>query len=178
MSTQPSDLRSTMLTRSKIPGFTRDSPPIAVTLCHWSALNTLIFQVSPQPEIQRIKVRRKWRPVDWSSTPNSQPAEVLIQALLTAEKKRFCPIMHEPHVLSLMKRDSILYCLDSLLKSKNVFKRLVIHEETKLSKLSRNSVLDEDMFLDVDTFWIYAQKHRKLKPPTLMWIFFLWIRQG
>jgi hypothetical protein len=36
--------------------------------------------------------------------------------------------------------------LEGLLKSKNVFKRFVIHEETKLSKLSRNSIPDEDTF--------------------------------
>jgi hypothetical protein len=57
--------------------------------------------------------------------------------------------------------------MDGLLKSKNVLKRLAIHEEVKLSKRLRSSVLDEDVF------WTYMQKLRKLIHPIVKWIFIL-----
>ena len=60
-----------------------------------------------------------------------------------------------------------MHCLDSLLKSKNVLKRLAIHEEVKLSKRLRSSVLDEDVF------WMYVQKLRELIHPIVKWIFIL-----
>jgi hypothetical protein len=63
------------------------------------------LQVSPQPNIQRIKVRRSCRPVDWASAPYPPFTESLVQVLSdSAEKMRWCPIMHGPRVLSLMKR--------------------------------------------------------------------------
>jgi hypothetical protein len=61
--------------------------------------------MSPQPKIQRIKIREVCRPVDWASTSYPMLTESLVQVLSdNAEKMKRCPIMHEPHVLSLMKR--------------------------------------------------------------------------
>jgi hypothetical protein len=62
---------------------------------------------------------------------------------------------------------SILQCLYSLLKSKNVWKRLAIHEEMNLSKLLRSSILHEDMF------WMYVQKLQELIHPNVKSIFLL-----
>jgi hypothetical protein len=63
----------------------------------------------PRAKSQRITVRRPCRPVDWA--PASYPlfTESLVQVLSNnAETLRWCPIMHEPHVLPLVKRHVFL----------------------------------------------------------------------
>jgi hypothetical protein len=94
----------------EIPGFTRISLWEFSTPCcstseviDWRWLHQSL--VSPQPKIQRIEVKGSCRPGDWASASCSLFTESLVQVLSdNAEKMRWCPIMHEPHVLSLMER--------------------------------------------------------------------------
>jgi hypothetical protein len=77
--------------------------------------HSLIHQslhVPPKPKIQRKKVRRLYRSGDSFSTPHPLPTKSPVQVLShNKEKMRWCPIMHEPHVLPLMKRHMFqVYC--------------------------------------------------------------------
>jgi hypothetical protein len=74
----------------------------SLPLSHWLHQSP---QVSSCQKIQRVKVRGLCKPVDWASTSYPLFTESLVQVLSDkAEKMRWCPIMHEPHMLSLMKR--------------------------------------------------------------------------
>jgi hypothetical protein len=53
--------------------------------------------MSPQPKIQRLKIRGSYRPVDWASVFT----EILVRVLSnSAEKMRWFPIMHEPYIVA------------------------------------------------------------------------------
>jgi hypothetical protein len=62
--------------------------------------------VSPQPKIQMIKVRGSCRSVVGASASYPLFTKSLVQVLSdNVEKMRWCPIICDPHVLSLMKRN-------------------------------------------------------------------------
>jgi hypothetical protein len=94
-------------TLSKIPGFTRISRhAVSISSCNTSksligAECTKAFRCPPQRKIQRIKVRRSCRPVDWA--PASYPlfTRSLVQLLsYSTEKIIWYLIMHESHACS------------------------------------------------------------------------------
>jgi hypothetical protein len=58
-----------------------------IPLRHWSALNTPWILGVSTTKIQRIKVRRLWRPVDWTTVYHPLFSEGLIQ-VLSAWRKR------------------------------------------------------------------------------------------
>jgi hypothetical protein len=61
--------------------------------------------VTPQPEIQSVKVRGSCRPVEWIFASYPLFTHSLVDVLYeNAYKMRLCPIMHELHVVPLMKR--------------------------------------------------------------------------
>jgi hypothetical protein len=77
-----------------------------IPLNHWSALNTSTNLMYPQRQkkIQMIKVRGSCRPVGWASASYPLFTERLVQVLCdNAKKMNWCPIMHEPQILSSMK---------------------------------------------------------------------------
>lgn len=77
-----------------------------IPMRYWTALNTPeSLYVTPQPKIQWIKSRGWCRPVDWAFVRYPLFTKSLVPVLSdSAEKIRCWPIMHELHVLSLMKR--------------------------------------------------------------------------
>jgi hypothetical protein len=108
ISTQPSALcRTEGCNLSKIPGVTWISwQTFSVHCCNTSrGWVHQSLSMSPPPKMYRIQVRGLCRPVDWASMSYPLFMESLVQMLSdNAEKIRWCPIMHESHVLSLMKR--------------------------------------------------------------------------
>jgi hypothetical protein len=110
ISTLLSALRRTEV-RTLSKGFTRISwQELSIRYCNYTSKSligaeyTKVFRF-PQPKIQKIKVRRSCRPVDWASASYPLFTESLVRVPSdNAEKMRWWPTMHEPHVLSLMKR--------------------------------------------------------------------------
>jgi hypothetical protein len=77
----------------------------AITLSRWAARNSPKSLDVSTAKTQRIKVRGSCRPVDWASSSHPLFTEILVRVLCdNVQKMRWCPIIHEPHVLSLMKR--------------------------------------------------------------------------
>jgi hypothetical protein len=105
VSTQLSARHTDVRTMPKIPGFTLISwRAFSARCCNTSVTDRCwthqSLQLSPQPNIQRIKVRRSCRPVDWVSASHPLFTESLVQVLCdSAEKTRWCPTMHEPLVI-------------------------------------------------------------------------------
>jgi hypothetical protein len=76
-----------------------------ISCCNTSKSLIGALQVSPEPEIQSIKVRRSCGPVDWASASYPLLIESLVRAQSgNGEKTSWCPIMYEPHVLTLKER--------------------------------------------------------------------------
>jgi hypothetical protein len=118
ISTQISALRRTEVsTLSKIPGFTRVSwQALSTPCCNTRTCKSLIG--AEFPEVFRCARSQKCtglRAVDCAGKLTGPPCPIhcspksLVQVLSdNAEKMRWCPIMHEPRVLSLMKTHMFL----------------------------------------------------------------------
>jgi hypothetical protein len=145
--------------RCALPGFTRTSwQAFSNRWCNMSKslIGTEYTKVFKCPHSQ--KSRGLCTPVYWASVSGPLFAESLVQTLSdNAEKMRWFPIMHEPHVLPLMKVHSSKSTGKSFTKSRwytpPVFcwvRQLVLRAD-HLKRLSRHWLLHRHRFLEI--FW-------------------------